>query len=77
MKIKVTKFIVAPIYVVIDETGLVVGEGRGPDFNFYPGSPFDIQQTVNDAEALVAKKLGYAEQLSLFDAVKDTELTTQ
>jgi len=77
MKIKVTKFIVAPIYIVIDDEGLVVNEGEGPQFNFYPGAPFDIQQTISDAERLIGKKLGYAEQLSLLDAIKDTELTTQ
>jgi hypothetical protein len=75
MKIKVVKFIVTPIYVVMDEEGLVQAEGEGMPFPFYPGSPFNIQKTIEDAEMIIMKHLEKNQQQTLFESA--TELTTQ
>jgi len=77
MKVKVIKFIVTPIYIVIDEESLTTAEGEGPAFSFYPGSPFNINETVKQAETLIAKRLGVSEQMGLLNAVDTSELRTQ
>lgn len=78
MKVKVIKFIVTPIYAIIDNEELVItAEGEGPAFLFYPGNPFNINEVVKQTEQHITKRLGIAEQLSLFDATNTSELRTQ
>lgn len=53
LKTKVVAFKVTPVYLLFDDNNECVGEGTTPQFMVYPGSGFNIDETIKDIETNV------------------------